>query len=242
MVSNHAPALDTEVLVEEGAVEALDSAIGLWPLDPRGAVFDVFELQEEFVRMLVGPATELAAIVGEHDLDLCIMVLEGWDDIVVQGVNGGDRQLRGIEPGPGVARMAVDGGLEIDLADALEGADEEGVDSDKTAGVRGFDVAFAELGAEAFEEPDLLLLQLDLALGGGLLQPEQPLVLGEQVMALPHPAHATGGDLYPFQPEFLFDPCCPMAGVLQGMVENGRLDLHCHSVGMWPLGARHVVK
>ena len=49
--------------------------------------------------------------------------------------------------------------------------------------MRGFDVAFAELGAEAFEEPDLLLLQLDLALGGGLLQPEQPLVLGEQVMA-----------------------------------------------------------
>ena len=32
-----APAFDTEVFVEEGAVEALDNAVGLWTLDPGGA-------------------------------------------------------------------------------------------------------------------------------------------------------------------------------------------------------------
>jgi len=36
---------------------------------------------------------------------------------------------------------------------------------------------------------DLLLAELDLALGGGLLEPQQPIVLGEQAIALPHAAH-----------------------------------------------------
>lgn len=49
--------------------------------------------------------------------------------------------------------MAVDGRLHVDLADPLEGADEEGIDGDEAAGVIGLDMAFAELGREAFEQP-----------------------------------------------------------------------------------------
>ena len=52
--------------------------------------------------------------------------------------------------------MAVDRGLQVDLAHALEHADEEGVDRDQRAGMRGLDVALAELGAEPFEQPRLL--------------------------------------------------------------------------------------
>ena len=44
--------------------------------------------------------------------------------------------------------MAVDRGLEIDLADALGRASEEGVDGDQASGVRRFDVALAELRRE----------------------------------------------------------------------------------------------
>jgi len=39
------------------------------------------------------------------------MGLEGRQDVVVQQLYGGDRQLVGIEPGPGVAAVAVDGRL-----------------------------------------------------------------------------------------------------------------------------------
>jgi hypothetical protein len=46
-----APSFDPEVLVEERAVQPLDDAIGLWPLDPGGAVLDLFELQEQLVRI-----------------------------------------------------------------------------------------------------------------------------------------------------------------------------------------------
>jgi len=69
----------------------------------------------------------------------------------------GDRQLACVEPGAGVAAVAVDRGLQIDLADALERADEEGVDGDQRAGVRGLDVALPELGREPFEQPRLFV-------------------------------------------------------------------------------------
>jgi hypothetical protein len=62
------------------------------------------------------------------------------------------RKLRGIyaagyqESGPGVAGVAVDGGLQIDLAHALEGPDEESVDGNEGFRVCGASiVAFAEL-------------------------------------------------------------------------------------------------
>jgi hypothetical protein len=60
-------------------------------------------------------------------------------------MDGGDRQLARVEPGPGIAAVAVDRGLQVELADALEGADEEGVDRDQASGVRCLDVPFAEL-------------------------------------------------------------------------------------------------
>ena len=57
--------------------------------------------------------------------------------------------------------MAVDGGLCVDAPDALEVADMEGVHGEQRTGVRGFDVAFAELGVEAFEQADLLVGEFD---------------------------------------------------------------------------------
>ena len=46
-----------------------------------------------------------------------------------------------------------------------------------------FDVALAELGVEALERLDLLLGELDLALADRLLQPQQPVVTGQDVVA-----------------------------------------------------------
>ena len=64
MVSNHAPALDAGVLVEERTVEALDDAVGLRPLHTGRAVLDVLKLQEQLVGMLVRPSAELASVAG----------------------------------------------------------------------------------------------------------------------------------------------------------------------------------
>lgn len=78
-----AATLDPEVLVEQGAVQPLDDAVGLRPLHPCGAVVDVLELQEQLVGMLVGPAAELPAVVGQHGLDFGVVRLEGRQHVVV---------------------------------------------------------------------------------------------------------------------------------------------------------------
>lgn len=104
-----APPLDAEVFVEQRAVEALDDAVGLRALHPGGSMLDLLQLQEEFVWVLVGSATELAAVVGQHGLDPCVVGFEGGDDVAVHQMDGSDRQLGGVEPRPGVAAVTVDG-------------------------------------------------------------------------------------------------------------------------------------
>jgi hypothetical protein len=222
-------------------VQALDKAVGLRAFDPGGAVLDVLELEEQLVGMLVRPAAELAAVVAEDRGDPGLVLFEGRQHVGVEQVHGGDRHLVGIEPGPGVAREAVDGGLQIDLSHPLQAADEEGVDGDQVAGMAGLDVALAELRAEALQQADLLLRERDLALGGGLLQAQQALVAGQQAVAAPHPAHPAGGDLHAPQHQLLGDPQGAVAGMLQTVVEDGLLDLGRHPVGVRTSGAGQPV-
>ncbi len=52
------------MLFEEGTVEALDVAVRLRPADRGGAVFDLLELQEELIGVLVRPTAVLASVEG----------------------------------------------------------------------------------------------------------------------------------------------------------------------------------
>ena len=61
-------------------------------------------------------------------------------------------------------------------------------------------------------------------------------------MALPDPAHAAGGDLDAAQHELLGDPHRAVAGVGEGMIEDRRLDLGSHPVGVRPLGTGQAVE
>jgi hypothetical protein len=205
-------------------------------------VRDALELQEQFVRVAVGAATELAAVVAQHCVDGSAVRLEGRQDVAVEQLHRSERQLVGIEPGPGVARMAVDRGLQVDLADPFQHADEEGVDRDQSPGVRRLDVALAELRAEALEQADLLVGELELALGGGLLEAQQALVLGEQAVALPDAAHAAGRDLQAAQHELLRNPQRAVAGMGERVVEHRLLDLGNHPVGVRRAGAGQAVE
>ena len=138
-------------------MEALDDAVGLRPLHAGLAVLDALELEEQLVGMAVHAAAELAAVVGQHGVHFDAMRLEGRQHVGVKQMHGGDRHLVGVEATPTIARAAVDRALQVDLADALEVTDEEGVDSHQIAGVAGLDMALAELRTEAFQRLDLLL-------------------------------------------------------------------------------------
>jgi len=183
-------ALNAEVFVEQGAVEAFEEAVALRAADLSGAVGDAFELEEKLVGMAVGSPAEFPAVVGEDGFDGDLLAFEEGQDVVVEEVDSGERQLGGVEPGEGEARVAVDGGLGVDAADAFEVADVEGVHGEQRAGVRSLDVAVAELRIEAFEQADLLIGELDRAFAGVLFEAQQALVLGEQIVAFPDAADA----------------------------------------------------
>ena len=97
----------TQTRYRQQTIQSLDDAVGLRTLDPSGAVLDLLQLQEQLIGMLIRPAAELAAVVGERGLDLGRVRLEGWDDVGVHQVDGGDRQLVGVEPGLSMATVAV---------------------------------------------------------------------------------------------------------------------------------------
>lgn len=90
--------------------------------------------------------------------------------------------------------MAVDGGLGVDASDALEMAHKEGVHCEKRSAVRCFDVAFAELWVEAFEQADLLVGKFEGAFAGMLFEAQQAFVFGEQLVAVPDAPYASRGD------------------------------------------------
>src|SRR4029077_8854763 len=105
-----AAAFDAEMLVQKSAVQAFDNTVGLRSVDPSLFVLDVFELQKKLVGMAIRAAAEFAAIVGEHGVDLGPVRLKSRQYIIVDQMDGGNRQLVGVEPGPGMPAVAVDGG------------------------------------------------------------------------------------------------------------------------------------
>jgi hypothetical protein len=205
-------------------------------------VIDAFELEEELVRVLVRSAAELAAVVGEDGLDDDLVLFEEGQDVVVEEMDGRQGDLRGVEASEGLAGVAVDGGLGVDAADSLEMADVEGVDGKQRAAVRGIDVAFAELGIEALQEADLFVGELDGALAGVFFEAQESLVFGEEVVAFPDAADAAGGDADLAQGEFVGDAQAAVCGEIEGVLEDGVLNVLGQAVGMGFLGTGQAVE
>ncbi|OGR36406.1 MAG: hypothetical protein A2091_06035 [Desulfuromonadales bacterium GWD2_61_12] len=83
------PPLDTEVLVQQGSVQALDKTVALWSADLGGAMLDPFELQEELVGMLVGASTKLATVVRQNRCNAGPMLVKEGEHVFVQHMHGG---------------------------------------------------------------------------------------------------------------------------------------------------------
>lgn len=235
------PSLDPEVFVQQCTVQPLDEAVALRPADLRGPMFDLLDLQEQLVRMLIRATAELAAVVREDRVDPGAVLLEERQHVVVERLDGRQRQLAGVQLAPGVAAVRVDHRLQVDLPDALEGADEERVHGHQIAGPAGLDVPLAELGAEPLEQADLRVGQLDLAVADVLLEAQQPVVLGQQVVPAPDPAHTAGAHVDPLQVQVLGDAQAALGRVGEAVVQNGLLDLVRHPVRVRALRAGQAV-
>ena len=183
--------LNPEVLVEQGAVHPLDITVALGPANLGSAMFDLFQLKEEFEGMVVRSSAILPSVVGQDGLHLYAVLFEEGKDEVVQGLDGGHWDLCGEEPAPCVAGVAVEHGLHVDAADALEGADGEGVHADQLACKIGLDMAITVFRVESLEEPDLVLGELDEVALVLLFKPKEPLMAGKQVVTRPNASDAS---------------------------------------------------
>ena len=72
------------------------------------------------------------------------------------------------------------------------------------------------------------------AFGGGLLQPQQALVLGQKCVTLPNSPDAASGDLDTLETKLLLDAHRAATGIDQRMVEHGMLDLADTRLGCGP--------
>lgn len=189
--------LDAEMFVQQRSVKPLDEAIALRPSHLGRAVLDLFELEEQLIWVMIFAAAEFSAVVAQHRADPGIVRLEEGQHVVVEHMNGRDGQLVGVQAPPGVAAEAVDDGLQVDLADAFECADEEGIDGHQLTGVVYLYMALAELRTEALQMAHLVIGQFDLLLACGLLEAKETLMAREQVMASPDASDARRADLNP---------------------------------------------
>ena len=109
-------------------------------------------------------------------------------------------------------------------------ADEESIDGDQVAGVEGLDVVFAEFRRKPLQQPDLVVAEFGPPVRDALLQAQQALIPGQQLMAAPHSAHAAGRHLGAVQHLLVADPERAVAGMRQAVVEDHGLDLGRHPV------------
>jgi hypothetical protein len=132
-----------EKLVQDGAVEAFGEVVCPRRVDFGEAVFDAVEVEIEFVRMVLG-AAELVAIVGEYRADRQVEGAVERQDVVVQHRHRRLRLLGDVQEAEGVGAIGVNHGTQVDLADALETADEEGVGRKQRTGA-ALSTAFSAL-------------------------------------------------------------------------------------------------
>jgi len=112
--------LDTEVLIEQGALQSLHVTVALWTANSGGSVLDAFQLKEQLIGGAILAAAEFSTVIAENGCDLGLVLLEEGKHIVVQDMDGGDGQLGGIEPAPSITAEAVDDGLKVNAANALQ--------------------------------------------------------------------------------------------------------------------------
>lgn len=64
------------MLIQQRAVHPLHEAVRLGPSDAGGAVLDLLKLEEQFLRMGIGPSTELPPVIREDRCNANAVFLE----------------------------------------------------------------------------------------------------------------------------------------------------------------------
>src|SRR5262249_2565117 len=146
-------------LIQYGAMEALANTVCLWALGLGAAVIDVLNGKVELVFMALGPA-KLGAAISQHSRQAdAVLIIERYHP-AIEDLGPRDRGPPVIQFRKGDFGIGVDHGLLIDPADALQGADIEGILSATITGAFAVELAVRFLvGLSLLEGGDLSLGQ-----------------------------------------------------------------------------------
>ncbi len=181
-------------------MQPLDKAVALRPAYFGGPVFNSLQLQEQLIGMMVRAPAELAPVVRQDGINLCLMGFEERQHRFIEHMNRGHRQLAGVEPSLGEQSSTVCS----TPCQLLELADENGVDRHQFLGVEDFCLAFVKLGAEVIGQAHLLVIEFNHLFSMGFIEVEQAVEFGGQAVTL---RHAT-------------DTVCPEAEVSAGTARS----------------------
>ena len=83
-------------------MQAFNKTVALRPSNFGRSMFNILQLQEQFVRTSVGPSAEFSAVVTENSFDTATLLLKEGQNVVVEHLDRRQRHLIGIESAPGV--------------------------------------------------------------------------------------------------------------------------------------------
>ena len=135
-----------EALVEHDLVQPFHEAVGAGKTNLGGAMLDSFHRGQQLVGVDLRMSAELAPVVGEDRPEWNPQRLVERKDPVIEQIARGDRHLRVVELSEGDGTEDVHDDLDIDLADALQSSQVEGILVQEFAGTGCLHVSASELG------------------------------------------------------------------------------------------------
>lgn len=141
-------------------------------------------VKEQLVGVTIGASTVLAAVVAANGSDLDTMALKEPGNTVVEETGGRYEEACRCTDGPRVTgNETVDGGLQMDCANAFEGGEMKRIDGKQITRGTGFDVPVCESRSGSFQQADRSVRQFDSSPRHRVFKAERPVIFGREVVA-----------------------------------------------------------
>jgi hypothetical protein len=168
-------------------------------------MLDVIELQKDLIRVDHRPAAIFPAVVREDVFDQQSLGLIERQYPVVKNIHCSLRQLRGIELPEGKRSLGVHNGLEVNPADAFQGAYHEGILAKQVCRIWTFPMTLAETGIGLLQKRDLLFRKIDILAALLFLHAKQSFVAGLHLLFDPDVPNRAGRNVHILQTKLIRD-------------------------------------
>jgi len=194
-------------------------------------MLNIIELQKNLIGVDHGPAAVLPTIVGQYMFHFKAMSFVERQYPIIEGIDSGLRELRSVELAKGKGTVGVHHRLQIDPADAFEGAHHEGILTQEIARVRALYLSFTEAGIGFLQKLYLFLGQFYLLAVLFLLKAQEAFITGFHVFLDPDIANRARAHTDTMQTKLVRDPHRSPGRMIKGKCNDLFLDFRGSLIG-----------